>query len=267
MTKYIVLIFGFFLLLYSCVPNKRITYLQNLDGVSPIPEGQLINYQIPEYKLQYNDILDVQIKTPDPEVNELFANQQQNLPGMQQITGQTGGDVYYMTGYTVNKEGYIRLPLLGQVFVRESTIDQARESIENQLKEYVKGEFFVKVKLGGIRYAAFGEFRKPGKYVVLQDRMTIFEAIANAGDITTVGRRNELVLIRQFPEGSAIYRVDLNDRNIISSPYYFIQPNDQLYVEPMKVRELGTGENTAQTMTLVISSITALALVINLIAN
>jgi polysaccharide biosynthesis/export protein len=266
MAKYFAFFFLFSFFFCSCVSNKRITYLQN-PGISPIPDGQLINYQLPDYKLQYNDILDVQIRTPDTEVNALFATHQNNLPGMQQLTGQTGGDVYYMTGYTVNKDGYIRLPLLGLVFVKDADLDQARETIEEKLKEYVKGEFYVRVKLGGIRYAAFGEFRKPGKYVVLQDRMTIFEAIANAGDITTVGRRNELVLIRQFPEGSVIYRVNLNDRNLISSPFYFIQPNDQLYVEPMKVRELGTGENTAQTLTLVISSITALALVLNLMTN
>lgn len=266
MARNIIFFFAFSFLFCSCVSNKRITYLQNPEGVLPIADGQLINYQLPDYKLQYNDILDVQIKTPDAEVNALFSTQQ-NLPGMQQLTGQTGGDVYYMTGYTVNKEGYIRLPLLGLVFVKDADLDEAREMIEDKLKEYVKGEFYVRVKLGGIRYAAFGEFRKPGKYVVLQDRMTIFEAIANAGDITTVGRRNELVLIRQFPEGSRIYRVNLNDRNIISSPFYFIQPNDQLYVEPMKVRELGTGENTAQTLALVISSITALALVLNLITD
>ena len=97
--------------------------------------------------------------------------------------------------------------------------------------------------------------------------MTIFEAIAQSGDLTTVAQRDEMMLIRQYPEGTKVHRLNLNDRNIIRSPFYFIQPNDQLYVEPMKVREVGAGENAAQSLTLIISSITAVALVLNIITR
>jgi len=74
-------------------------------------------------------------------------------------------------------------------------------------------------------------------------------------------------LIRQYPDGTRLHRVNLIDRNLVSSPFYFIQPNDQLYAEPMKVREIGAGENAAQSISLVISSITAAALIINLIIS
>ncbi|HAS58997.1 MAG TPA: sugar transporter, partial [Algoriphagus sp.] len=170
---------------------------------------------------------------------------------------------YYMTGYTVDKNGFIRLPIIGEVQVKDKTIDEARVIIESKLREFLKNELYVKVKLGGIRYSALGEFRRPGKFVVLQDRMTIFEAIANAGDLTTVAKRDEVLLIRQYPEGTKLHRINLNDRSIIQSPFYFIQPNDQLYVEPMKVREVGAGENAAQSLSLIISAITVAVLLIN----
>jgi polysaccharide export outer membrane protein len=97
--------------------------------------------------------------------------------------------------------------------------------------------------------------------------MTIFEAIAQSGDLSTVAKRDEILLIRQYPEGTKLHRLDLTDRNIIHSPFYFIQPNDQIYAEPMKIREIGAGENASQSLALIISSITAVALVINIITR
>jgi polysaccharide export outer membrane protein len=169
-----------------------------------------------------------------------------------------------MNGYNVDKEGFVRLPMIGKVSVIDKTIEEARLVIEEKVKAFVKTELYVKVKLGGIRYSALGEFRKPGKFVVLQDRMTIFEAIAHAGDLTTVAKRDNLILIRQNPEGTEIHTIDLTDRKIVQSPYYFIQPNDQLYAEPMKVRELGSGENATQSLALIVSSISAVALILNI---
>ena len=246
----------------ACVSNQKIIYLQNLEGKSPIAEGELITYEIPEYKLQYNDIIDINIQTEtDLLENGFNAKTLQNQQMMQMAQG--GGDIYYMTGYTVDANGNIRLPLVGEIQVKDKSIDEARKEIEAKLKPYIKSEVYVKVKLGGIRYAALGEFRRPGKFVVLQDRMTIFEAIANAGDLSNIAKRNEVLLIRQYPEGTKLHRINLNDRQIVASPFYFIQPNDQLYAEPMKVREVGAGENAAQSLSLIISAITVSVLLIN----
>jgi polysaccharide export outer membrane protein len=252
----------------SCVSNKRIIYLQNLEGNEPIVEGQMVSYEIPEYKLQFNDIIDVDVKTAEDMIQSGFNAKFQD--GGNRMVGQiaqSGGDIYYMTGYSVDKYGNIRLPIIGEISVMNKSLEETRDIIEEKLREYVTTELYVRVKLGGIRFSTLGEFRRPGKHVVLQDRMTIFEAIAQAGDLTNVAKRDELLLIRQYPEGTKLHTINLNDRNIIQSPFYFIQPNDQLYVEPMKVRELGAGENAAQSIALVISSITAIALVLNLVTR
>lgn len=258
----------FFFATMACVSNEKIIYLQNLEGNTPIAEGELITYEIPEYKLQYNDIIDVNIQTVDDMILSGFNNRPAMGNNQQmQVAGQNGGDVYYMTGYTVDKSGNVRLPIIGDISVQNKTLEEARLQIETQLRAFVTSELYVKVKLGGIRYSALGEFRRPGKFVVLQDRMTIFEAIANAGDLNTVAKRDEILLIRQYPEGTRLHRLNLNDRHLIQSPYYFIQPNDQIYVEPMKVREVGAGENAAQSLLLITSILTTALLVVNLFAK
>lgn len=255
-----------FLMAFGCISNEKIIYLQNLEENQTIEDGELIEYEIPEYKLQYNDIIDVNIQTVEDMVQLGFNNKPpQTNAQMGNVSAQSGGDIYYMTGYSVDQSGNIRLPIVGEVQVKDKTLEEARLTIEESMRKYVTSELYVKVKLGGVRYSALGEFRRPGKYVVLQDRMTIFEAIANAGDLTTVAKRDEVLLIRQYPEGTRLHRINLLDRQVVESPFYFIQPNDQLYVEPMKVRETGTGENTAQTLALLFSGISALALILNLI--
>jgi polysaccharide export outer membrane protein len=248
----------------SCISNEKIIYLQNLEGKTPIPEGELITYEIPEYRLQFNDIISVNIATAEDMIENGFNNTDAGAgnAGQQGIGG--GGDLYYLTGYTVNKNGDVRLPIVGDVSVRDKTLEEARLEIEEKVRFFVKSDLFVTVKLGGIRFSALGEFRAPGKFTILQDRVTILEAIAQAGDLTTIAKREDLLLIRQYPDGTRLHRINLNDRNLIGSPFYFIQPNDQLYVEPMKVREIGAGENFVQTFSLVLSTLTFSLLVISL---
>jgi polysaccharide export outer membrane protein len=256
------------LLFSSCIPNERLIYLQNQEGKNAIPEDKIITHDIPDYRLQYNDIIEVKIQTTEDLLKNGFnleGNQLQNQAAFQMA--QNGGDLYYMTGFTIDRDGNIRLPVIGAVQVRDKTLEEARLMIEEKLRNFVTSELYVRVKLGGIRFSALGEFRRPGKYVMIQERATILEAIAQAGDLTTIARRNKVLLIRQYPEGTKLHNIDLTDRSLVTSPYYFIQPNDQLYAEPLKVREVGAGENAAQSLSLLISSITAIALVLNLITR
>jgi polysaccharide export outer membrane protein len=176
---------------------------------------------------------------------------------------QGGSDVYYMTGYTVDKLGNVELPILGKVKVSGSTLEEAKEAIKDELKKIVNEEIYIRVKLGGIRYSVFGEVNRPGKFTVLQDRMTIFEALSNAGDFTTFAKREEITIIRQYPEGSKIHRINLLDRNIIRTPFYFIQTNDQIYAEPLKQREFARTESASQNILLITSTLTTVLLLLS----
>lgn len=251
---------GIFLLLNSCISNSSLVYLQNLQNDSSLANDQLISYDISEYQLQYNDIISIDIKTTVPFINEAFQFQDGNV--MRQGI-QANSDVYYMTGYTVDKEGQVDLPILGKVNVSGATLDEAKTQLQSALREVVNEDIFVRVKLGGIRYSIFGEVNRPGKFTILQDRLTIFEALSNAGDFTTFAKRNEVVILRQYPNGTKIHRVDLLDRNIIQTPYYFIQTNDQIYAEPLKQREFARTENASQNILLISSVVTTFLLLLN----
>src|SRR5690554_5258750 len=101
----------------SCVPNKKLIYLQNLEENVPIQEDSPINHAFAEYRLQYNDIVDVQIQTNDESMNALFNARPQGNTNMSQGITSTGGDIYYMTGFSLDKSGFIELPLVGKVYL------------------------------------------------------------------------------------------------------------------------------------------------------
>lgn len=249
--------------LSSCISNESLIYFQNIKNENTLVDDQLIGYEYAEYKLQYNDIISVDIKTTVPFVNEAFSLFQESA-NLMRGGMQGSGDVYYMTGFKVDREGQIELPLLGKLKVSGLTLDESKELIQKALEDIVSEDVFVRVKLGGIRYSIFGEVQRPGKFTILQDRLTIFEALANAGDFTSFAKRNQVVLLRQYPEGTKIHKINLLDRGIIQTPFYFIQNNDQIYAEPVKQREFAKTENASQNILLISSVLTTILLIFGL---
>lgn len=245
----------------ACVPTKEMIYLQPAEGEAT----EVFSYDREEYKLQVNDILDVQIRSMNQEVNQMFGGG--NIMNQNMQAGvQSGGDLYYMTGYTVDEKGEVELPYLGSVQVQGLSLEEAKAAIDAQVATLFKS-YYLQVKLGGIRYSALGEFQSPGKKVILQNQATIFEAIAASGDLTQVAKRDEIKLIRQYPDGTRIHTLNLLDQSIIGSPYYFIQPNDVIYAEPLPQKAWGIGVTGAQTFTTIISTLsTSLALTLSIIS-
>jgi len=249
----------------SCVPRKKMVYLQYEDEESMRTDTILYKYSRTEYRLQASDIVDVEIHSPENLVNDFF-NMRTPAGNIGQVTIQNGGDLFYMNGYSINDSGYILLPIMGKVMARGLTIPELRVRVHEAAKKYLK-EFYLEVKLGGLRYTALGEFTRPGKYVILQNQATIFEAIANANDLNMVADRNKIRLIRQYPDGTRIHTINLLDNSIVSSPFYFIQPNDVIYAEPLPAKSWGVGVTGAQTLTTVLSIVsTTIALIVSISA-
>lgn len=259
------------LLLFSCVSNEKLIYMQDLEeSTGPLVESsQRFPYLTEEYLLQENDIVEVNIKTTDERLNLVFGavtNDRQNQMAMG--GNQGSGDAFFMNGYTIDEEGEVEIPLIGKLKFVGRTTEEAKVMVEKEVARFVReGEFFVRVRLGGIRFSALGEFNRSGKYTILQNRVTIYEAIAFAGDLSRVAKRDEVYLVRQYPDGSQIHKINLLDRQLLGSEYYFLKPNDMIYAEPMKVREIGAGNTLVETLTLITTSVTALALVLTLIRN
>jgi polysaccharide export outer membrane protein len=207
--------------------------------------------------LQANDILSITIRSYDLETSQYF-----NIANTSNQNGLQAGDIlFYLQGYSVDLEGKINLPILGQVDVAGKTIAEIQDLVETALKPYFTEEAVnVTVQLAGIRYAVVGEVNRPGKYVVYQNQVNIFEALANAGDISIVGDRKEVMIVRQMPEKVETFYLDLTDSRVINDPHYFIQPNDIINVQPLRQKSFGIGttgfETFSQLLSVVASTIT-----------
>jgi polysaccharide export outer membrane protein len=235
--KKIIALIGLAFLIASCVPIKRLTYLQEGEAK---PDYQL---QRSSYLLQANDILSITIRSYDIETSQYFNISTNSNQGL-----QAGDILFYLQGYSVDLEGNINLPILGQVAVTGKTIAEIQVLVETALKPYFTEEAVnVTVQLAGIRYAVVGEVNRPGKYVIYQNQVNIFEALANAGDISMVGDRKEVMIVRQMPEKVETFYLDLTDSRVINDPHYFIQPNDIINVQPLRQKSLGIGTTGFQT--------------------
>ena len=251
----------------SCISNKRITYLQNLPENEPIELDQFIPYAQVEYKyiLQPFDIVDIDFASSNEELTKAF--EFQGSRAMRGGAGMAGGDIFYFTGYSIDQDGYVLLPKMGRIKIAGLTEEEARETVQEAISSYFKEDVFVKLRTGGIRFTTLGEFSSTGTKVLMKNRATIFDALALAGESNILARKNKLFIIRQYDGGTKIHQINLNDRQLLASPYYFIQPNDILYLEPMKIRQIGTADNFSASLGLIISITTSIILIVALVTG
>jgi len=197
------------------------------------------------YRVQINDILNIRIKVLDQQNVTIF-----NPVGEGDLNA-SGAERAYFDGFTVDIHGNIRIPTLGKINVLGFTTEEIQKEIESKLLEDQFKEtanIFVTVKLSGLRFTASGEVSNPGTVTLFQDRVNIFEAIANVGEIPVTGNKKEVQIIRQYPQGQKIHSIDLTDINVMKSPFYYIQPNDIIYVKPLKQKSIGTGKTAVETL-------------------
>lgn len=258
----IVIIFILIILLSSCVSNKKVVYLQEKSNIQNHTDSFKFDAKI--YKLQPYDIINIDIAGGNEDFIKFFISNNQAVQNLGNVGAGQGGDLFYTSGYNVNDSGFIKLPLIGFVKVSGLNIFEVEEKIEKKLIFY-ESSVRITVRLGGIRFSLLGEFNSPGKYVVMQNRVSIFDAIATGGDLKEIAKRDKVVLLRQYPNGAKIHYLSLLDKNILTSPYYFIQPNDVIYVEPLKRRSYGIGVNGFQTLTTILSIISTTLVVITFI--
>ena len=234
-------------LVTSCIPSRDLIYLQ--DKKDSKKEVVTPSNQKP-YRLQTNDILIITIKAIDPKLVEIFNT------SVVQGTASGNEQSNYFIGYTVDNHGNIRMPILEEINVLGFTTDEVRVKIEKMLHEqYFKSEagIFVVVKLAGFRYTINGEVGNTGTKTLYQDKVNIMEAIANSGDIQITGDRKDVKVIRTYPQGSETFSIDLTDGNAVNSPCFYLQPNDYIYVKPLKQKTWGTGKTGIESLTTIIT--------------
>jgi polysaccharide export outer membrane protein len=225
----------------------------NLDSIGNM---QVKSYQ---YKLQAGDILYISLSTDDQRLNSIFVPS--GAMQMQQAAGMAGTP-FYLTGFTIDVTGNIELPYVGFVKVEGKTIEEAKLTLETEIKKFFK-VFFLQVKVAEFRFSVLGFVNRPGQYFFQMNKVNILEAIAQAGDLQNLARRFEVQLYRQTPQGIVMVPIDLTDRSLIHSPYWYIQPNDVLYVQPLKIRKYGDLTSTQTSFQVIAPILSTLLLVLN----
>jgi polysaccharide biosynthesis/export protein len=260
LVRIVVLLAAVAALMPSCVSRKKLTYLQSSEEITDT--NSLFKLSRVDYTLQVNDIVNIDIRSLNIEANTIFNGTQ----GQTNQNLNAGEIIFYLQGYSVDNKGNIFMPVIGEIKVLGLTIQELSDTLDVRLRKYFNdGSVYAKVQLAGIRFSVVGDISRPGKYIIYQNQATIFEALAMTGDITVVGDRRNVQILRQLPEGIRVYEVDLTDINILSDPRYFLQPNDIINVKPLNVKTWGIGTTGWQSITLGLSALaSALTIVFTL---
>lgn len=223
-------VYFLFLLLFaaSCISKKELVYLQNPAHKTYVP----VEYQtqFKAYTLQPNDLLSVKVLSVDPEMSNMF-----NIVNPNNVFGVSEPGSMYLSGYTVDSEGFINLPIVGRLKVESLDTEQTQKLIQQNLNKYITDATVV-VKLISFRISVLGEVRNPGYFYVYNERATVLDGLSLAGDLTQGADRDNVKLIRQKGNDTEVVMLDLRDPNLVQSQYYYLLPNDVLYIEPRKTQ-------------------------------
>lgn len=244
----------------SCGSSKQIAYFQNADSLNYAASKGLF-----DAKIMPKDLLTITVSTTDPKAATPF-----NLS----VTNTLNATGYLSTGagslqtYLVDNDGFINFPVVGQLKVGGMTKRQCENYIRDKILPYMsKTENpIVTVKMASFKVTVAGEVKAPGVFNVDQEKISVIEALARAGDLTIYGKRGNVLLIREDATGEkSVHRLNLNDANLINSPYYYLQQNDYLYVEPNSVQAKNSAIGSSTTIW--ISVVSILTSVVSLVVN
>lgn len=257
--------------LCSCVSSKKIIYFQHSDVMFEEAQQILQKY---EMRLQPADQVLIKVTCDNPELLEVFnldvTMGSGNRTGANQSYGQTGslGSVY---GYTVDNNGNLLLPMLGSIYVRNLTCEEAAVAIENRIKERnIIKEPDVTVRLLNARVAVLGAVKSPHVVSLTSERNSILDVLSQCGDVSDQALRQKVTLYREVNGMRSMYHLDLTQADIFESPAFYVQQNDVIYVQPNKSQNVrssafSTFLGVAGSVISALASVTALAIsIVNL---
>ena len=217
----------------SCVPLKKMLYLKDMQMAAENISKEYVNDRTVDYKLQPGDNLYIRF------LNTIDQTSAAALSGDNSSRNYMSSEAsIYLQSYTLDEEGCIELPLTGKINLKNMTVDQAKELLQEKVSKYINQTTLI-VKLSNFNLTVLGEVSKPGMYKVYQSQINLFEAIALAGNMTNFAQKDNVKIVRQTENGSEIVMVDMGQADILSSPYYYLKPNDIIYVEPLKIKQWG----------------------------
>ena len=230
--------------LNGCVPFRKTLLLRDKNS----KYQDTIPSSIAQYKLQANDIISIQISSFNAQVSDFY-----NLKN-------DGG----VGGFLVKKNGYVNIPMMDSMYVIGITVADLEKTVTEIMKSQIK-EPYVVVRLVNFKVIFLGEVGTPGVISVKDNSISILEALAMAGDMSDLGNNTQVKLVRKLENGSnLIVKLDLTSKDIISSPYYFLHPNDIVYIEPLRVKSF---RSNFQSVSALLSVVTLILVITNFVNN
>lgn len=252
--KKIVLLFTLSYLIFSCASKKDVIYFQDspeLDLVHINKEFQPI--------IEVNDILHITLSSVNQEVLEPFLRVKQF-----QLTNTVYGSNPGLSGYLVNVDGNISFPILGDIKVEGKSRQYIEDYLKTEITKYVK-DVVVDVRIMNFKVTVIGEVARPGVYSINDERVTLLEALALAGDLTVDANRHGITIIREENDVQKVTKIDITTTDLYNSPFYFLKQNDMVYVEPSKKGVVKTG--FVSDISILLSIVTVLLSATILITN
>jgi len=232
-----------FIIIYlsSCVSQKKVKYVQNKSKDTTTAfklEPRPLN------SIQPFDNLYIKIISPDSETSIMFNSESMNVQTVD----------YNMISYTVDKKGYIEFPFVGDIYLEGLTLSQAKDTLKTAIKSYIRNSDVV-VKFVGKTITVIGEVARQGEYVIYSDNINIFRILSQAGGLTDFGDRRNITIIREIKGVARFYYINLTDKKLMGSKFYYLKPGDTIIVQPLRHKSFGF---TAIPYTLILTSLTTM---------
>jgi|WetSurSiteA1Bulk_404760.scaffolds.fasta_scaffold00121_8 polysaccharide biosynthesis/export protein len=231
------------LVLTSCISQNKVKLLQ--ERTAKEMTADFTNPKNTTYRLQAGDYLYIEVYSVDPKTSKFF---QTDFPDLMNPT------YLYLKSYTVDEFGYINFSFVDKMYVKGLTVAEVRDQVQKTLNEYFKESTAV-VKLVNFEVSVIGEVNQPGSFTIYRDQINLFQAVSMAGGFKDFGNPKKVKLVRQSQTGSNLVQLDLSDNKILESPYFYLQPNDIIYIEPLNAKSWSYVRFPYETFLVLISTI------------
>lgn len=244
----------------SCTSYKNVAYFRDFADTSYYSNVKTTAFKSP--RIQPDDLLNITIQTIDPEINQILNSSNALTPAVGASSSVTVGQQQVATGYLVDKNGEVEIPFAGKIKLQGYTTVEAREVVRSAIGKYVKDPI-VNIKFSNFRVTVLGEVAKPATYIIPNEKVSVLDALGLAGDLTIYGRRENVLLIRDSAnDQKSMIHLNLNTKNVIASPYYYLQPNDIIYVEPNESKAASVDAIRNRNITIMASALSVILVLV-----
>jgi polysaccharide export outer membrane protein len=247
--------------MFSCSSTKNTRYFKNIPDSGILKTIPRVEYSAP--KIQVDDILTILIQTVDPQATVTINMGNVAVANSTAQAGSSASPQAPLSGYLVDKDGFVDLPVLGRIKLEGYTTGEAKDIILTEANKYFKQPTAI-VRYANFKFSVTGEVLRPGVYVTPNEKVSILDAIALAGDMTIFGKRDNVLLIRENSDGTKTpYRINLFKSDMMSAPNFYLRQNDFIYVEPGKGKAAATDASLTRTYTIIGAALSVLIVLVS----